>query len=69
MTNQELVKWLRANSSGIYRPAAEAADLIEQLLNERKAICVTCENLQDSPLSFLQQMTGWAKRVRAEIKD
>jgi hypothetical protein len=27
----ELVKWLRANSSGIYRPAARAADLLERL--------------------------------------
>lgn len=29
---QELCKWLRENSSGIYRPAANAADLIEDLL-------------------------------------
>jgi hypothetical protein len=27
----ELCAWLRANSSGIYRPAAEAADEIEHL--------------------------------------
>lgn len=29
---QELCKWLRENSSGVYRPAAAAADLIEDLL-------------------------------------
>jgi hypothetical protein len=29
---QELCKWLRENSSGVYRPAATAADLIEDLL-------------------------------------
>jgi hypothetical protein len=29
---EELCKWLRENSSGIYRPAAAAADLIEDLL-------------------------------------
>jgi hypothetical protein len=34
MTNTELKKWLRDNSSGVYRPAREAADLIDQL--ERK---------------------------------
>ena len=31
MTTPELIAWLRENSSGIYRPAAEAADLIERL--------------------------------------
>lgn len=31
MTLTELCGWLRANSSGIYRPAAEAAEEIEHL--------------------------------------
>ncbi len=31
MTDQELIEWLRANSSGVYRPAAEAADRLEAL--------------------------------------
>jgi Mg2+ and Co2+ transporter CorA len=31
----ELTQWLRDNSSGFYRPAAEAADVIEQLKRER----------------------------------
>jgi len=31
----ELTQWLRDNSSGVYRPAAEAADVIEQLQRER----------------------------------
>ena len=31
MGRTELCAWLRANSSGIYRPAAEAADEIEML--------------------------------------
>ena len=31
MSRTELCAWLRANSSGIYRPAADAADDIEQL--------------------------------------
>jgi chromosome segregation ATPase len=31
MKNKELCEWLRANSAGVYRPAKEAADLIELL--------------------------------------
>ena len=31
MKNKELCAWLRANSSGVYRPAADAADEIERL--------------------------------------
>lgn len=37
MTNKELTQWLRNNSSGIYRPAALAADVIEEL--EKKCAC------------------------------
>ena len=33
MTTQELCAWLREHSSGVYRPAADAADLIERLLS------------------------------------
>jgi hypothetical protein len=35
MTTPELIQWLRDNSSGVYRPAAEAAEVIEQLQRER----------------------------------
>ena len=31
MTQHQLIEWLRENSSGVYRPAAEAADLIERM--------------------------------------
>ena len=33
-TNDKLKKWLRDNSSGVYRQAAEAADVIEGLENQ-----------------------------------
>jgi hypothetical protein len=36
METKELIQWLRDNSSGVYRPSAEAADLIESLLSERQ---------------------------------
>lgn len=67
MNANELIAWLRANSSGIYRPFAEAADILEQLLDERKEICRLCESLQDSPVSFLKHMTAWAKRNPPDI--
>ena len=35
--NKKLCKWLRDNSSGAYRPSAEAAELIEKLEAERDA--------------------------------
>lgn len=41
---QELCKWLRENSSGVYRPAAAAADLIEDLL--------TCKHVVEIDYTF-----------------
>jgi len=38
MTTQELIVWLRQNSSGIFRPAAEAADRLEELERELAAM-------------------------------
>ena len=32
MNDTQLCEWLRDNSSGIYRPSAQAADRIEELL-------------------------------------
>ncbi len=31
MEINELIQWLRDNSSGVYRPAAEAADRLERM--------------------------------------
>lgn len=42
MTTPELTKWLRDNSSGDYRHAAEAADLIDRLVEVmREAVGVS----------------------------
>ena len=41
MKTEGIKKWLRDNSSGVYRPAREAADLIDQL--ERKLNAATDE--------------------------
>jgi len=45
MEREELPKWLRENSSGIYRPAAEAADYIELLEAECDAYHSTLKQL------------------------
>ena len=31
MTTDELIEWLKENSSGVYRPALEAANRLEQM--------------------------------------
>jgi hypothetical protein len=38
MSNSELCKWLRDNSAGVYRKAAEAADVIEQLEHDMSVL-------------------------------
>lgn len=47
MKREELPKWLRENSSGIYRPAAEAADYIELLEGEVDAYHGALKHLLD----------------------
>jgi hypothetical protein len=49
MTTPKLIQWLRDNSSGVYRPAAEAADLIERLQSER-----------DSAVAAINDCVSWA---------
>jgi hypothetical protein len=48
MSETELCAWLRANSSGIYRPAAEAADTIERLTAELAAARETARRLMEA---------------------
>ena len=40
MNNDKLCKWLKDNSSGIYKPAAEAAERIKEL--EEALFEITC---------------------------
>lgn len=52
MTIPELIKWLRENSSGDYRPAATAADIIEILISaieEMGADAYKIQNLSYGP--------------------
>jgi hypothetical protein len=64
MTKQELCEWLRANSSGIYRPAAEAADTIERL----DALCremirsVALYLADNGDATFDSAMANWDQR-------
>ena len=46
MNNKKLCQWLRANSSGIYRPAAEAAVELERLTSVVKAANSQAEHFE-----------------------
>lgn len=58
MDDNQLIAWLRENSSGVYRPSAEAADRIEALLAERDAL-----RKQLPPASILMVGDGEHRRV------
>ncbi len=46
MTTSELTTWLRDNSSGIYRPARDAADRLEELVRQLEEERVVSETLK-----------------------
>jgi hypothetical protein len=54
MNDKDLCQWLRDNSSGVYRPSAEAADRIEQL----KAEVVELKGLNQLSKAGAQSMRG-----------
>lgn len=70
MTTSEITKWLRENSSGVYRPAAEAADLIERL---QKLSSVLLEDLQqrveDRADSSLPEWEDEARRLGIRVNN
>jgi hypothetical protein len=47
MKRADLCAWLRANSSGIYRPAAEAASEIERLDQAAKRLLSALDRLDE----------------------
>ena len=51
MTIHELIEWLRDNSSGIYSPSAEAADLIEQLMTAAGISMHALDTISDQTMS------------------
>lgn len=64
MTTPELTKWLRENSSGVYRPAAEAADLIEDLQKLSAALLEDLQHrVEDRADSSLPEWEAEAKRL------
>jgi predicted nucleic acid-binding Zn-ribbon protein len=82
MTTPELTQWLRDNSSGVYRPAAEAADVIEQLQRERDkareelatmeirhaAVMLHTQNIVDEANQFREQRDRQEEALRRVIK-
>ena len=49
----ELCAWLRNNSSGIYRPAARAADLLERLESDNVGLAAAADSLWADNVSLL----------------
>ena len=49
----ELCAWLRNNSSGIYRPAARAADLLERLASDNAGLEAAADSLWADNVSLL----------------
>jgi hypothetical protein len=56
MDNKQLCQWLRDNSSGVYRPAAVAAERIENLLIELK-------RMQDVLAKTEERKKWWMKNA------
>jgi chromosome segregation ATPase len=78
LTTLALTQWLRDNSSGVYRPAAEAADVIEQLKRERDAlrdifpkILIALQSgncAADCSVDFLQEIPKEVRLVRQRLE-
>ena len=49
----ELCVWLRNNSSGVYRPAARAADLLERLASDNVGLAAAADSLWADNVSLL----------------
>ena len=49
----ELCAWLRNNSSGLYRPAARAADLLERLASDNAGLEAAADSLWADNVSLL----------------
>ena len=49
----ELCAWLRNNSSGVYRPAARAADLLERLASDNVGLAAAADSLWADNVSLL----------------
>lgn len=62
MDNKKLCQWLRDNSSGVYRPAAVAAERIECLLAELKRI-------QDALVKTEDRKKWWMGNAEAIAKE
>ena len=63
MTDIELCKWLRENSSGIYRPSAEAALRIEELLSALQSICDIENKMHGADWDEIEEAREIARKV------
>jgi len=51
LNSEDLCVWLRSNSSGIYRPSSEAADMIERLKYQLNVQLNDCINFNGGELT------------------
>ena len=58
MNDKELCQWLRGNSSGTYRPSAEAADRIEALHIELAELKASVPQLQHDAIVKMQRASN-----------
>lgn len=58
MNDKKLCEWLRANSSGTYRPSSEAAERIEFLLQTLNEIAALSSVNQDEASLMAQRATA-----------
>lgn len=56
MTTPELIQWLRDNSSGVYRPANDAADLIARMTDRETALVTALREARN----YIESLLGAA---------
>jgi hypothetical protein len=68
MNTSELCIWLRQNSAGIYRPAADAANEIEHLRAERDALSLELAAAREALEEIIRMPTPTGALLRSVAK-
>lgn len=69
MTNKELTQWLRNNSSGVYRPAALAADVIEELEKKNSTVRGALFNLLEQVYQMREMFDDSDGTIASAVED
>ena len=68
MTTPELIQWLRDNSSGVYRPARDAADLLARMTDRETALVAALPPRSTEPVMDCRYKSSAASK-RAPVPD